>query len=543
MGISTAIGIGIQFSRGGGQSWESYWASKFTGIPLQYAGNPLIASDAMARCMVQVLGTYHLFQEKSLGTPPYWTINKRTSVDGITFTAISTALMAAGGAGEFDEWGQADPTVIYDGVGDWKMWYDALTTTAWEKLGYATSVDGITWNKVGSVIERGASGWDNKSVHHPCCVKSGSTYYLFYSGASTGDAGIVKHIGLATSTDGINWTKTASNPVISTGAPGQWDDDYIRPSAPIKIFNTWYMWYWGYDGSVHSMGLATSPDLITWTKKGQVLTHASGVTANTAILKEGTNEIDKIIDLWYTEIATNSMRLVTVSLPSLLTVLSGYSASTVVFGDTTPEGAYSAHSANYLYYYKIAVTEAFSPDSIKTYFGAVKGANGNKFKIGVYTDNAGVPGALVGQTEEIDHADLTTLAWNTFDFTTPVSLSVANYWVALWSTAAWYTAKGAGGSANWTNQSLAYGAFPANATPSAAGNFSGVDTYLYKLRPNIYQIVLVTEPTKVYFNTILGNKVASLALVDSERDWFWASNVLYIYSTEHADIRYQITYE
>lgn len=28
MGISTAIGIGIQFSRGG-QNWESYWAERY----------------------------------------------------------------------------------------------------------------------------------------------------------------------------------------------------------------------------------------------------------------------------------------------------------------------------------------------------------------------------------------------------------------------------------------------------------------------------------------------------------------------------------
>ena len=35
MGLSTGIGIGIQFSRGGGQSWESYWATrKPTGLTL-----------------------------------------------------------------------------------------------------------------------------------------------------------------------------------------------------------------------------------------------------------------------------------------------------------------------------------------------------------------------------------------------------------------------------------------------------------------------------------------------------------------------------
>jgi len=39
-------------------------------------------------------------------------------------------------------------------------------------------------------------------------------------------------IGLATSTDGINWTKYADNPIIPVGAGEAFDSMYIRHPNP-----------------------------------------------------------------------------------------------------------------------------------------------------------------------------------------------------------------------------------------------------------------------------------------------------------------------
>ena len=57
---------------------------------------------------------------------------------------------------------------------------------------------------------------------------------------------------------------------------------------------------------------------------------------------------------------------------------------------------------------------------------------------------------------------------------------------------------------------------------------------------DVWRAALTTEPTQVIFDTTRGtlDGVASVSLVDSTGDWFWASNVLYIYSTSDPDTAY-----
>src|SRR5262245_25779359 len=82
------------------------------------------------------------------------------------------------------------------------------------------------WTKSGSnpVLSEGASGaWDDDFVDSPSVIKAGpASYQMWYTGAkvSTG----TQKIGLATSTDGVAWAKSASNPVLSTGAATAFDE-------------------------------------------------------------------------------------------------------------------------------------------------------------------------------------------------------------------------------------------------------------------------------------------------------------------------------
>jgi hypothetical protein len=66
------------------------------------------------------------------------------------------------------------------------------------------------------------------------------------------------------------WTLNASNPAIS-GTPGNWDDHYLLHGAPSPTCSVaaWCYYYSAEDASnVSSIGLATSSDLIHWTKYG-----------------------------------------------------------------------------------------------------------------------------------------------------------------------------------------------------------------------------------------------------------------------------------
>ena len=52
---------------------------------------------------------------------------------------------------------------------------------------------------------------------------------------------------------------------------------------------------------------------------------------------------------------------------------------------------------------------------------------------------------------------------------------------------------------------------------------------------NVWSATLTTEPDQVFFDEVRGTLVADLGSVDSENDWFWASSVLYVYSTSDPD--------
>jgi predicted GH43/DUF377 family glycosyl hydrolase len=127
----------------------------------------------------------------------------------------------------------------------------------------------ITELNSGNSVFSGASGmaWDT-FIYQFDIVKSGSTYYLFYTGSSNATEGGVSHIGLATSTDGLSWSRYSSLPVLEAGKDTY---DYYGLSDPkvLVVNGTWHMWYAGNHGSGSAdidVCYATSKDGYIWTK-------------------------------------------------------------------------------------------------------------------------------------------------------------------------------------------------------------------------------------------------------------------------------------
>ena len=174
----------------------------------------------------------------------------------------------------WDDQGVGQPSVLGppSGFPQYLLWYwgdDQATGTG--QFGYATSPDGITWTGLGaSVLSMGTTGeWDETVVGRPCCLydTSTTTYRLYYSGE---DAGGLSRIGLATSADGITWSKSSSNPILSPTASGRWDDGGVFFPCVVKDGATFRMWYTGVEalapGNPYQIGLATSTDGVNWTR-------------------------------------------------------------------------------------------------------------------------------------------------------------------------------------------------------------------------------------------------------------------------------------
>lgn len=186
---------------------------------------------------------------------------------------LANPIFSSSAAGAWDDPLMGGVSVLKDEeepVNKYKMWYGGGIVPFGEgmSIGYATSPNGINWtpHQNNPVLTHGNS-WDVNGFSGIHVIKDGSTYKLWYEGI---DNNGVNHIGYATSPDGINWTPHQGNPVFSPGTNGAWDDEDVGAPWVIKEGATYKMWYWGDDQSTDKdqVGLATSPDGITWQRSG-----------------------------------------------------------------------------------------------------------------------------------------------------------------------------------------------------------------------------------------------------------------------------------
>lgn len=82
-------------------------------------------------------------------------------------------------------------------------------------IGRAVSTDLRNWRSLPDALVPGPAGaWDDVATWTGSTLRHGDTWYTFYSGTSTVERGSIQRIGMATSTDLLAWTKRADNPVI-----------------------------------------------------------------------------------------------------------------------------------------------------------------------------------------------------------------------------------------------------------------------------------------------------------------------------------------
>jgi predicted GH43/DUF377 family glycosyl hydrolase len=233
----------------------------------KYAGNPVLNPGAAAwenddvtyPSVLYTEGEFHMWYS---GRPTGGSqqIGYATSSDGITWTKYGgNPVIETGAVSQWDENGARSSTVIYES-GLYKMWY-----TGDDDIGYATSTDGKNWTKYSGnpVLLRGlASSWDDDDVCYPAVIKVGEIYHMFY----TGITGSTWRLGHAESTDGINWEKYSSNPVVS-GDTGEWDESGMSSPVVSYINDKFYMWYCGATTPTTArIGHAVSTDGTSWTK-------------------------------------------------------------------------------------------------------------------------------------------------------------------------------------------------------------------------------------------------------------------------------------
>jgi beta-1,2-mannobiose phosphorylase / 1,2-beta-oligomannan phosphorylase len=167
------------------------------------------------------------------------------------------------------------PTVVFDeNESLYRMWFSSMAF-GWGTnfcISEAVSPDGFRWyaNLKNPVIRSTPGTFDSRSMYNPSVVRVPTGYYMYYAGYKEERF----EIGLATSPDAIRWTKHGATPVLSGGKAGSWD--YCVRQMTVHFDGTLYRGL--FDGrsnaGVWSIGYATSPDGVHWTKyeKNPVLT-------------------------------------------------------------------------------------------------------------------------------------------------------------------------------------------------------------------------------------------------------------------------------
>ena len=113
--------------------------------------------------------------------------------------------------------------------------------------------------------------WEEKNVLNPSAVVKDNKVYLIYRAQ---DSAMTSRLGLATSSDGIHFTKEPA-PVFFPGNDSmniyEWKGGVEDPRIVESEDGRYILTYTSYDGKTARLCIASSKDLHNWTKHGLVL--------------------------------------------------------------------------------------------------------------------------------------------------------------------------------------------------------------------------------------------------------------------------------
>lgn len=177
----------------------------------------------------------------------------------VRWEVLAEPVLARGAPGEWDSVDVLNPSVVRHG-GIYYNLYSGYDGACWH-TGLATSPDGLVWTKQGKVLSPAAGTWEGDSIaaNGSVAVVDGEFLYWY-------QAGDPPRIGLARSRDGRVWEKLG-RPVLETGPRGSWDERGVADPYVIRIEDRFYMYLLGQDRARRQrLGVAVSEDGRTWWK-------------------------------------------------------------------------------------------------------------------------------------------------------------------------------------------------------------------------------------------------------------------------------------
>lgn len=235
----------------------------------RYPGNPVLTPGApgswdptlaVATTVMVHQGVYKMWYDGDGG------FGHATSTDGVAWVRHpGNPVLQPGAPGAWDGNEIFQSSVMVTG-GLYRMWYTGVDVSGTNRIGYATSADGVTWNRHpgNPVLDLGPPGsFDDQEVMHPAVLFDGALYRMWYNGHD----GETQRILYAASPDGITWARFTSHPMLEPGVDGSWDDAELGPLCVLRSSRMVHLWYTGWNqAGQYAIGHATSNDGIVWQK-------------------------------------------------------------------------------------------------------------------------------------------------------------------------------------------------------------------------------------------------------------------------------------
>lgn len=162
----------------------------------------------------------------------------------------------------------ADATPYVPAVGVALSFASTTSESQLPPIGFSL-VPTITATVQGTILNFSGSGFDATRVFSASVAKTGTGYVMLYGGLPFANN---IQIGLATSNDGVTWTRYSTTPVISNAQSPAWAAFREVPVTLMYESGKYELWFNGDNtnlgtdqGRINGFGYATSTDAVNWT--------------------------------------------------------------------------------------------------------------------------------------------------------------------------------------------------------------------------------------------------------------------------------------
>lgn len=206
-------------------------------------GSPWVVKDENG-CRMYFCGTSRLKEEN-----PGKVIGMAESPDGLSWTVRPDCVLMP--EFEDEENSVSHPCVIKNEK--YEMWYVAGGQDRASVIRYASSEDGINWQKYDKPVIAPSGKHDKWGAGAACVLYMDGWYYLAYT---AWEDAVKSRICLARSENGRDgWQFYKENPVLNGGIAGTWDVEGVESPCIVKTDTGFRMYYTGRRSGQKAIGV------------------------------------------------------------------------------------------------------------------------------------------------------------------------------------------------------------------------------------------------------------------------------------------------